>query len=165
MRWSRGAIILALAALGTSARAQNLPTVDVARLDLSPYVRPGAPIRISGAALRRVGGYVVGIHADTILVGSERHAGIAGARAIQLGAVDTLWTKGNWFWPGVAIGVSGGVAVGGAICVFGQEEECTQLPIAAATGLALGVIVGTVRKLWHPRFVRRDGGPQPVFGN
>jgi hypothetical protein len=55
--------------------------------------------------------------------------------------------------------------VGGAICVFGQEEKCTQLPIAAATGLALGVIVGTVRKLWHPRFVRRDGGPQPVFGN
>jgi hypothetical protein len=165
MRWSRGAIVLALAALGTSARAQDLPSVEVARIDLSPYVRPGTPIRISGAALRRVGGYVVGIHADTILLGSDRNAGAGGARAIRLGAVDTLWTKGHWFWPGVAIGISAGVLVGGAICVFGQEEDCTQLPIGAASGVALGAIVGSLRKLWHPRFVRRDGGPQPVFGN
>ena len=149
---------------GTSARAQDLPTTETTHLDLTPYLQPGTPIRISGHSLRRVGGYVVGVQDNTILVGSEKRVAPDGAQPIMLATVDTLWTRGNWFWQGVALGGSAGALIGGASCVFGGEEECTTFGIAIASGLALGAIVGTARKMWKQRYVRRDGGPVPTIG-
>lgn len=164
MRVVGTAIVLALAVTGAIAHAQGLPTVETSTIDLSPYVQPGRGIRISGTALRRVGGYVVALRSDTILLGSERGAAPDAARPIQLGAVDTLWTRGHWFWPSVALGSSLGATVGGAYCVFGQSDECVGLPIGAVAGFVLGAVVGRARTIWVKKFVRRDGGPVPTIG-
>jgi hypothetical protein len=157
-------LVMVLITAGTSARAQDLPTTETTHLDLTPYLHPGTPIRISGHSLRRVGGYVVGVQDNTILVGNEKGVAADGAKSIKLATVDTLWTRGNWFWPGVALGGSAGALVGGAACVFGGEDECKVFPVAIATGLAIGAAVGTARKIWKQRFVRRDGGPVPTIG-
>lgn len=157
-------LVLLVAALGTSARAQDLPTTEITQLDLSPYLQPGTQVRISGNALRRVGGYVVGLETDAILLGTEKHAAPGAGRPIQLAAVDTLWTQGNWLWPGLALGSSVGGVIGGAVCVFGQAEECIAFPAAIAAGIVVGGTVGLIRKVWHQRFVRRDGGPVPRLG-
>ncbi len=106
----------------------------------------------------------MGVQENTILVGNEKRVAPDGAKSIQLATVDTLWTRGNWFWPGVALGGSAGALAGGAICVFGGEEECTAFAFAVLGGLALGAAVGTARKIWKQRFVRRDGGPVPTIG-
>lgn len=165
MHLSRTTLVLVAAILGTPAYAQDLPTTETIRLDLSPYLQPGTPIRISGTALHRVGGYVVGLQTDAILVGNERGAPSNGARPIQLAAVDTLWTRGNWIWPGLALGSSAGGFVGGAICVFSGNEKCRAFPIALIGGIAAGAAVGFSRKVWHSRYVRRDGGPVPTIGS
>jgi hypothetical protein len=157
-------LVIVLLVPGTPARAQDLPTTETTHLDLSPYLEPGTPIRISGHALRRVGGYVVGVQSNTILVGSEKRSAPEGAQSIQLATVDTLWTASNWLWPGVALGSSIGGLVGGATCVFGGEEECTTFVVAIGTGIVVGAAVGLVRKVWKRRFVRRDGGPVPTIG-
>jgi hypothetical protein len=158
-------LVLVVAALGSSARAQDLPTTETTQLDLSPYLQHGKPIRISGNALHRVGGYVVGLESDKILLGTEKTTAPAGAREIKLQAVDTLWSRSNWLWPGLALGSSVGGFVGGAICVFGQAEECIAFPAAVVGGLAIGAAVGLARKVWKERFVRRDGGPVPTIGS
>ena len=163
-RLALATLVMVLTAASTSARAQDLPTTETTHLDLTPYLQPGTPIRISGHSLRRVGGYVVGTQDNTILVGNEKRVAPDGAQPIKLAAVDTLWTRGNWFWPGVAVGGSAGALAGGAICVFGNSDECTAFPIAIASGLAIGALVGTARKIWKQRFVRRDGGPVPTIG-
>jgi len=164
MRLVGSAIVLVLAALGTPAQAQGLPSVETTTIDLGPYIQPGTAIRISGTALRRVGGYVVGVRADTILVGTERRAPADAGRPIHLGVVDTLWTGGTRWVTTLGIGFSLGLAVGGAYCVFSLDESCTAMPIAVGSGVALGVIVGKLRRVWLRRFVRRDGGPMPTIG-
>lgn len=164
MRLVGSALVLVLATLGTPAHAQGLPSVETTTLDLGPYIQPGTAIRISGTALRRVGGYVVGVRADTILVGAARTAQFDAGRPIQLAAVDTLWTGGTRFVTTVAMGTSLGLAVGGAVCVFSLEDSCKAFPIAVASGVALGAVVGKLRKVWLKRFVRRDGGPVPTIG-
>jgi len=163
-RLALATLVMVLIAAGTSARAQDLPTTETTHLDLTPYLQPGTPIRISGHSLRRVGGYVVGVQENTILVGAEKRVAPDGAKSIKLATVDTLWTRGNWFWQGLAVGGSVGALAGGAVCVFSGEEECKAFPIAIASGLALGAVVGTARKMWKQRFVRRDGGPVPTIG-
>lgn len=157
-------IVLVLAAVGTSARAQGLPSVETITVDMGPYFQPGTPVRISGTALRRVGGYVLAVNADTILLGANRGAAPSSARQIQLSAVDTLWTRGRWFWQSMAVASSLGGTIGGAVCVFGQKENCYGLPIGFFAGAALGAIVGKARPVWQRRFVRRDGGPVPTIG-
>lgn len=164
MRLARYAMVLVLTALGTSAHAQDLPTTETTHLDLSPYLQPGTPIRISGSALHRVGGYVVGLQTDAILVGDVKRIPSDGGRPIRLAAVDTLWTRGNWIWPGLALGSSVGLTVGGAMCVFSSNENCAAFPIGIVAGTAAGAIIGFARKVWHQRFVRRDGGPVPTIG-
>ena len=164
MRVVTTAIILGLAAVGTSAQAQGLPMVETSTIDLGPYVQPGAPVRISGTALRRVGGYVVGVRSDTILLSAQRGGAADASRPIRLGAVDTLWTRGDVFWPTLGLGFSAGLATGGAICVFSLSENCRALPIATVAGSALGAIIGKARKVWRKRFERRDGGPVPTIG-
>ena len=164
MRLVGTAIFLALAALGTSARAQGLPSVETTTIDLSPYVQPGKAVRISGTALRRVGGYVVGVRGDTILLGTARAAGEDAARSVPLGAVDTLWTRGRWFWSTWAVGISAGLAVGGTACILSQKDACNFFPIAAGVGIVGGALVGTLRKTWRKRYVRLDGGPVPTIG-
>ena len=164
MRLVGSAIVLVLAVVGTPAHAQGLPNVETISVDLGPYIQPGTPIRISGTALRRVGGYVVGVRADTILVGTERRAPADAGRPIHLGVVDTLWTSGTRWVTTLGFGFSLGLAVGGAVCVFSLDESCTAMPIAVAGGVAVGLIVGKLRKVWLKRFVRRDGGPVPTIG-
>lgn len=160
----RSAVVLVLALAGgwASAAAQDLPTVERFTLDLSPYVQPGKQIRISGEALRRVGGRVMKVSADTIFL---QEPGSSNGRPIPLSQIDTLWSRGNWLWQGVAIGTSLGVSVGGAICVFGSQEKCEALAIGAATGLVLGLVVGKARAVWNRRYARRDGGAVPVLGH
>ena len=157
-------VVVGLVASGTPARAQDLPTTETIHLDLSKYLEPGTHVRISGHSLRRVGGYVAGLQSNTILVGDQKRVAPEAARPIRLAAVDTLWTAGNWMWQGIALGSSAGGLVGGAICVFGQADECIAFPVAIASGIAVGAAVGLVRKVWYRRFVRRDGGPVPTLG-
>lgn len=157
-------VAVGLVTSGTPALAQDLPTTETIHLDLSRYLEPGSRVRISGHSLRRVGGYVVGLQTNTILVGDEKHVAPEAARPIKLAAVDTLWTAGNWMWQGIALGSSVGGLVGGAICVFGQADECIAFPVAIASGVVVGGAVGLVRKVWYRRFIRRDGGPVPTLG-
>ena len=164
MRYARYAMILILSAMGPAAYAQDLPTTETTHLDLSPFLQPGTKVRISGQALHRVGGYVVGTQTDAILVGDMRGTAASAARPIRLASVDTLWTRGRWMWPGLGIGSSLGLTVGGAVCVFSQNERCTAFPIAVVTGTAAGALVGYLRRVWHNRYVRRDGGPVPTLG-
>lgn len=164
MRLVGTAIFLVLTGVGTSARAQDLPSVETTTIDLSPYIQPGKALRISGTALRRVGGYVVGVRSDTILVGTVRGSSTDAARPIRLGAVDTLWTRGTWFGPSLLVGISLGLGIGGAACVFHTEGTCKVFPIATAAGIIGGAVIGATRKVWRKRFVRRDGGPQPMIG-
>jgi hypothetical protein len=160
----RSAVILTLAfaAVCLPVAAQDLPTVEVVTLDLTPYVQPGKQIRISGEALRRVGGRVLSVSRDTIFLAD---AGSSGGRPIPLSQVDTLWSRGNWLLPGIAVGTSAGVLVGGAVCVFGSHERCKALPIGAAAGLVAGYVFGKTRTVWQRRYARRDGGPVPSIGH
>ena len=164
MRFARYAAILVLSVLATTAYAQDLPTTETTHLDLSPFLQPGTQVRISGSALHRVGGFVVGTQTDAILLGDTKTASATGARPIRLQSVDTLWTRGRWMWSGLAVGSSLGLTIGGAVCVFSQNERCTAFPIAVVTGTAAGALVGYVRRVWHNRYVRRDGGPVPTLG-
>jgi hypothetical protein len=164
MRYLRYAMILILTVGGTTASAQDLPTTETTHLDLSPYLHPGTQIRISGSALNRVGGFVVGVQTDAILLGDARGASANGARPIPLATVDTLWTRGRWMWEGVALGSSVGLLIGGATCVFSQNERCIAFPVGIVAGTATGALVGYLRRIWRPRYVRRDGGPVPTLG-
>jgi len=142
-----------------SAVAQDLPNPQTSTIDLSPYLRPGHRVRISGEALRRVGGAVVHLRPDTILL-----SGVMGQQTIPLSRVDTLWTRGTWTWQGMLLGGSAGAITGGAICVFGVKERCPQLALGILAGTAVGFVIGKMRVIYNRQYARRDGGPVPTLG-
>jgi hypothetical protein len=141
------------------AAAQDLPTPQSSTVDLSPFLRPGQRVRISGEALRRVGGAVVNLRSDTIVI-----SGAEGQRPIPLAQVDTLWTRGTWMWQGMLLAGSAGVIAAGATCVFGVKERCPELAYGAIAGVAAGFVIGKLRIVYNRRFARRDGGPVPILG-
>ena len=152
-------VCLILGGAAASAAAQDLPTPQSSTVDLSPFLRPGQRVRISGEALRRVGGAVMNLRPDTIVL-----TGATGQQAIPLRAVDTLWTRGTWMWQGMLLAGSAGIIAGGASCVFGVKERCPQLAYGAIAGVAAGFVIGKLRVVYNRRFARRDGGPVPILG-
>jgi hypothetical protein len=156
---------LLVAVLAASLQAQDLPTPERITVDLGPVLRYGSTVRVSGGVLHRLGGVVVDVRGDTILLGASRASDATAAQIVPLAGVDTLWTRSSRFVPGLALGISTGATLGALSCVFAIKERCNILPVAAAAGGLVGGVIGKMTPNWRRRYVRRDGGPVPVIGS
>jgi hypothetical protein len=161
MSLGRSAVIVCVISLaaGVAAAAQDLPNPETIRLDLGRYLHRGKRVMISGESLRRVGGRVIDLAPDTIILSDMA----SGTRTIPLSSVDTLWTRTNPTLLGFGLGLCAGATIGGALCVFGSQEKCGALAIGTASGALLGTVIGKLKTVWTRRYARRDGGPVPVI--